>query len=53
MARVEWRTVPANKRSIAVAERLGMRLDGVLRAAYPHQGQRHDVQVVLLATDPR
>ena len=53
MVRVEWRTVPANTRSIAAAKRLGMRLDGVLRQAFPHQGRHHDVQVwSRLATDP-
>jgi ribosomal-protein-serine acetyltransferase len=49
MSRVEWRVVPDNKRSIAVAERLGMRLDGVLREAYPYQGRRHDVQSLVTA----
>jgi RimJ/RimL family protein N-acetyltransferase len=45
MARVEWRTVPENARSIATAKRLGMSLDGVLRQAYPVNGVRHDVEV--------
>jgi ribosomal-protein-serine acetyltransferase len=45
MARVEWRCVPTNERSIAVAKRLGMTRDGVLREAFPHQGVRHDVEV--------
>jgi len=31
MNRVEWRTLPANARSIAVASRLGMSKDGTLR----------------------
>jgi RimJ/RimL family protein N-acetyltransferase len=43
--RVEWRTFPSNKRSIAVAERLGMSLDGTLREAFPHNGVHHDVHV--------
>ena len=45
MARVEWRTVPENARSIAAAKRLGMSLDGVLRQAYPVNGVRHDVEI--------
>jgi ribosomal-protein-serine acetyltransferase len=50
--RVEWRCVPANERSIAVAKRLGMVLDGVMREAFPHNGFRHDVQVwSLLASE--
>ncbi|WP_020577810.1 GNAT family N-acetyltransferase [Actinopolymorpha alba] len=45
MARVEWRAVSSNVRSIAAAKRLGMSLDGVLREASPHHGTRHDVEV--------
>jgi RimJ/RimL family protein N-acetyltransferase len=42
---VEWRTSPENARSRAVAERAGMRVDGVLRARYPHNGVRQDKEV--------
>ncbi|MEV4494454.1 GNAT family protein [Micromonospora arborensis] len=45
MSRVEWLTVPANERSQAVARRLGMRRDGVLRQAFPLGDERHDVEV--------
>jgi ribosomal-protein-serine acetyltransferase len=45
MHRVEWRTVPANDRSIGVARRLGMSRDGVLRQAFPRGGIRQDVEV--------
>jgi ribosomal-protein-serine acetyltransferase len=45
MARVEWRTVPENARSIAGAKRLGMTREGVLRQAFPLNGVRHDVEV--------
>jgi RimJ/RimL family protein N-acetyltransferase len=45
MHRVEWRTFPENKRSIAVAERLGMHLDGTLREAFPYNGVFHDARV--------
>jgi len=52
MHRIEWRCVPSNERSIAVAKRLGMTLDGVLRESFPHHGINHDVQVwSLLATE--
>jgi ribosomal-protein-serine acetyltransferase len=51
MTRVEWHTVPDNVRSIAVAKRLGMRRDGVLRQAFPYQGVRHDVEVWSLLAD--
>ena len=50
--RVEWRTDPANARSRAVAVRLGMHLDGVLRGAYEVAGVRRDTEVwSLLATE--
>ncbi|MGH3655489.1 MAG: GNAT family N-acetyltransferase [Micromonosporaceae bacterium] len=45
MHRLEWRTTPTNVRSGNVARRLGMRLDGVLRQAYPYRGVRHDDEV--------
>lgn len=52
MSRVEWRVLPANERSIAVAQRLGMSRDGVLRQAFPLHGTLHDVEVwSLLATE--
>jgi RimJ/RimL family protein N-acetyltransferase len=43
--RVEWHCVPHNTRSIAVARRLGMSRDGVLRSAFAFNGERHDVEV--------
>jgi RimJ/RimL family protein N-acetyltransferase len=43
--RVEWLVVAANAPSIAVARRLGMTKDGVLRESYPYRGKRHDVEV--------
>jgi RimJ/RimL family protein N-acetyltransferase/uncharacterized glyoxalase superfamily protein PhnB len=54
IARVEWHTVPDNVRSKAVARRLGMTCDGVLREAFELDGTRSDVEVwSLLATDRR
>lgn len=43
--RVVWLTRPDNAASRNVAQRLGMRLDGVLREEFPHQGVRHDTEV--------
>jgi ribosomal-protein-serine acetyltransferase len=43
--RVEWRAAAANKASTAVARRLGMTKEGVLRESYPHHGERLDVEV--------
>lgn len=45
MSRVEWRSVESNDKSVAVAKRLGMTMEGVLRSASPMHGIRHDVQV--------
>ena len=50
--RVEWRCRTDNTASAAVAQRLGMRLEGTLREVFPWHGERHDNQVwALLATD--
>ncbi|MEU9989345.1 GNAT family protein [Streptomyces sp. NPDC048045] len=43
--RVEWWVSPNNAPSIAVARRLGMRRDGVLRESYLYRGQRHDEEI--------
>ena len=43
--RVEWQASAANQASIAVARRLGMTKDGVLRACYLHRGERYDLEV--------
>jgi len=54
MHRIEWITTPANERSRAVARRLGMSLDGVLRSEWVHNGERHDSEVwSLLSTEWR
>lgn len=49
--RVEWLVVSGNKASIAVAQRLGMRRDGVLRGNYVHHGERHDTEVWSVLAD--
>ncbi|MGH3660519.1 MAG: GNAT family N-acetyltransferase [Micromonosporaceae bacterium] len=43
--RVEWLVSSANQPSIAVARRLGMSRDGVLRESYLRQGERHDIEI--------
>jgi ribosomal-protein-serine acetyltransferase len=48
MQRVEWRTAPENARSIAVAKRLGMTREGVLRSAFPVGEKRFDSEVYSL-----
>ncbi|MBH1937414.1 GNAT family N-acetyltransferase [Streptomyces sp. AV19] len=52
MARVEWRASVDNHRSAAVAKRLGMTHEGVLRQSFPVDGVRQDMAVwSLLATE--
>lgn len=55
MNRVEWRCDPRNAASAAVARRLGMTCEGVLRQAFTVAGDRRDVQVwaILAAEWPR
>lgn len=43
--RVEWQVKATNEASIAVARRLGMSRDGVLRQSYLHRGERHDIEI--------
>ncbi|MFF1919845.1 GNAT family N-acetyltransferase [Streptomyces sp. NPDC058221] len=45
MHRAEWHCRADNERSSAVAERLGMTLEGVRREAWPYRGVRYDKQV--------
>ena len=53
MARVEWRAAVENTRSLAVAKRLGMQREGVLRGMLPMNGRRHDIEVwALVAATP-
>jgi ribosomal-protein-serine acetyltransferase len=49
--RVEWQVAAGNEASIAVARRLGMKLDGVLRGNYVHRGVRHDTEVWSVLAD--
>jgi RimJ/RimL family protein N-acetyltransferase len=43
--RAEWHCRADNERSSAVAERLGMTLEGVRREAWPYEGTRYDTQI--------
>ncbi|MEV7618076.1 GNAT family protein [Streptomyces sp. NPDC089799] len=45
MHRVEWHVASANKKSIAVAERLGFTREGVMRENHLHRGVRQDTEV--------
>jgi ribosomal-protein-serine acetyltransferase len=51
MARAEWRTDPRNERSRAVAQRLGMTREGVLRSSFPLGDDRNDTEVWSLLAD--
>ncbi|MEU1376228.1 GNAT family protein [Streptomyces triculaminicus] len=52
--RVEWWVASGNEPSIAVARRLGMTKDGVLRESYLYRGKRHDEEIwSVLAADWR
>jgi ribosomal-protein-serine acetyltransferase len=43
--RVDWWAAVRNAASLAVAQRLGMTKEGVLRDAYLHRGERYDMEV--------
>ncbi|MER7467716.1 GNAT family protein [Streptomyces sp. NPDC097981] len=45
MHRAEWHASSANKKSLAVAERLGMTREGVLRESHPYRGVRQDTEI--------
>ena len=45
LSRAEWHTNADNERSVAVARRLGMSLDGTLRQAFPTPTGRADLQI--------
>ncbi|MFE6621146.1 GNAT family N-acetyltransferase [Streptomyces sp. NPDC008086] len=45
MSRVQWRVAPDNHPSIAVAKRLGMSYEGVMRSYLPVQDRRLDLEV--------
>jgi ribosomal-protein-serine acetyltransferase len=51
--RAEWRCRSDNARSAAVARRLGMTLEGVLRGAWLNAGVHHDKQVWAVLREER
>lgn len=51
MARVEWRCDPENARSVAVARRLGMTLEGTRRRAFRLGDEHRDEQIWALLAD--
>jgi ribosomal-protein-serine acetyltransferase len=48
MSRVEWMCDPRNEASVAVAQRLGMTKEGLLRSSYSINGGRRDALVFSL-----
>lgn len=51
LIRVYWQTATDNTRSIAVAKRLGMTREGVLRKASGYNGVHYDVAVLSILAD--
>ncbi|MFE4264343.1 GNAT family N-acetyltransferase [Streptomyces sp. NPDC056883] len=51
MHRIEWHAASGNKKSLAVAERLGMTREGVMRQNYSHRGVRQDTEVWAILAD--
>lgn len=51
LSRVEWRCRTDNERSVAVAERLGMHSEGVLRSSWVYDGERYDKRVFSMLRD--
>jgi ribosomal-protein-serine acetyltransferase len=45
LQRAQWHNSTRNVRSRAVAERVGMTLEGVLRSRFPHNGERQDSEI--------
>ncbi|MFI2644201.1 GNAT family N-acetyltransferase [Streptomyces sp. NPDC018610] len=51
ITRVEWRAATDNARSLAVAKRLGMEREGVLRSAFAVNGVRQDLEIWSFVAD--
>jgi RimJ/RimL family protein N-acetyltransferase len=51
MTRVEWHTTTENMRSIAVAKRLGMSQEGIMRQSFYYGGARYDTVVLAILAE--
>jgi ribosomal-protein-serine acetyltransferase len=51
LSRVEWHTDPRNGKSRAIAQRLGMTLEGVLRSSHVVADERQDTEVWSVLAD--
>lgn len=51
LERAEWNCDPRNVRSAAVAKRVGMTEEGILRSGHVHNGKRQDVQIFGILRD--
>lgn len=51
LQRAEWHNSTVNVRSRAVAERVGMTFEGVMRSQFPHNGVRQDKEVWSMLRD--
>ncbi|GAA1993484.1 GNAT family N-acetyltransferase [Kitasatospora viridis] len=51
LSRAEWYCGTDNARSRAVAQRVGMTLEGVQRSSFPHGGVRRDMEVWAVLAD--
>lgn len=49
--RVQWRAIATNTPSAAIAQRLGLRYEGLLRSGVHHRGQRHDQLIAAALRD--
>lgn len=51
LVRVQWRAIATNTPSAAIARRLGLRYEGLLRSGVFHRGQRHDQLIAAALRD--
>ncbi|MFJ3033245.1 GNAT family N-acetyltransferase [Curtobacterium pusillum] len=51
LVRVQWRAIATNTPSAAIAQRLGLRYEGLLRSGVFHRGQRHDQLIAAALRD--
>lgn len=51
LVRVQWRAIATNTPSAAIAQRLGLRYEGLRRSGTSHRGQRHDERTAAVLRD--